>query len=60
MSTLHQLLGVAILPAGIAASLYASTVATVALTAVWARSPQRRRDARETLKVLLRRKPGSR
>ncbi|MFI1159337.1 hypothetical protein [Streptomyces sioyaensis] len=60
MPDLSSLLGNMLLPAGIGAALYAGTVAAVALTAALARTPSRRRDAREALKVLLRRKTGSR
>ena len=38
---------------GAAADLYAATIALTALTSIAARSPTRRRDARETLKLLL-------
>ncbi|GHI90439.1 hypothetical protein ACWGF3_17745 [Streptomyces xanthophaeus] len=55
MSALPQLLDGTLLPAGAAAAVYIGTIAAVALTAALARDPQRRRDARETLKVLLRR-----
>ncbi|MDF3302528.1 hypothetical protein [Streptomyces tropicalis] len=60
MPGLTPVLDTALLPAGIGAALYAGTVAVVALTAALARAPERRRDARETLKVLLRRKAGGR
>jgi len=60
MSDLSHLLGAPLVPAGIGAAVYAGTVATIALTAALARTPERRRDARETLKVLLRRRTGSR
>ncbi|MGY1454767.1 hypothetical protein [Streptomyces sp. SS8] len=58
MSALPQLLDGALLPAGAAAAVYTGTIAAVALTAALARDPLRRRDARETLKVLLRKTRG--
>jgi hypothetical protein len=60
MTDLSHLLGAPLLPAGIGAALYTGTVTTVALYAALARTPERRRDARETLKVLLRRRTGGR
>ncbi len=39
----------------VAATLYASTVAVTALTAIAAPTAERRRDARATLKLILRR-----
>ncbi|MFJ6570721.1 hypothetical protein ACIQNU_25230 [Streptomyces sp. NPDC091292] len=39
------------------AALYTAVLATVALTSVLARTPDRRRDARATLTILLRRRP---
>ena len=60
MSALLALLDGTLLPAGIAAAVYTATVAAVALTAALASDTRRRRDAREALKVLLRRRPGSR
>ena len=50
MSTLFALLH-RDLPSG--ASVYTTTIAVIALTAVFARSPGRRRTAREVLKILL-------
>lgn len=41
--------------AGAASILYAATVTTAALTALRARTPARRREAQEVLKILLRR-----
>ncbi|MCX5381259.1 hypothetical protein [Streptomyces sp. NBC_00091] len=43
--------------ASIGAALYAIAVTATAMVSVLARSPKRRSDARETLKVLLRRGP---
>jgi hypothetical protein len=39
------------------ATTYTAVLATVALTSVLARTPERRRDARATLTILLRRRP---
>jgi hypothetical protein len=39
-----------------AAATYTATTITTALTAVLARSPTRRRDAREVLKILIHRR----
>ncbi|MDQ0760540.1 hypothetical protein QFZ32_006274 [Streptomyces canus] len=58
LATLHGV-GGTLLPVTISGALYVGTIATVALTAVLARSPGRRRDAREALKVLLWRRGGS-
>ncbi|MEU3189510.1 hypothetical protein ABZ686_02445 [Streptomyces sp. NPDC006992] len=41
---------------GASGGLYAAGVATVAAASVIARSSERRRDARETLRILLRRR----
>ncbi|MBL1067663.1 hypothetical protein [Streptomyces sp. 7-21] len=49
-----------LLSAGVAGAVYTVTVAAVALTAALARDTRRRRDAREALKVLLRRRAGGR
>lgn len=57
MSELPALLYDASLLAGAASVLYSSGVATVAAISVLARCPKRRRDARETLAILLRRRP---
>jgi hypothetical protein len=46
------------LTAGAAALLYTSTVTTAALTALFARTPARRRVAQDVLKILLRRRGG--
>jgi len=43
--------------AALAAMLYSGTVAIVSVIAVAAPTPERRHDARETLKILLRRNP---
>lgn len=51
---LHTLHGGSIL-VGTASALYALTITATALTSVLARSQERRRDARATLEVLLRR-----
>ncbi|WP_269858307.1 hypothetical protein [Streptomyces sp. RPT161] len=59
MSTFAQLLHTACVMAGTTGALYAVTVATVAGVCVLARKPQRRRDARATLEVLLRQQPRS-
>jgi hypothetical protein len=42
--------------AGTTGVLYATSVASVAVASIIARKPERRRDARETLKILLRRR----
>ncbi|MFF2848440.1 hypothetical protein ACFVT5_19265 [Streptomyces sp. NPDC058001] len=39
------------------AATYTGVLATVALTSVLARTPDRRRDARATLTILMRRRP---
>jgi hypothetical protein len=44
------------LTAGIGTVLYTATVITTVLTALLARTPQRRRDARTVLAILLRRR----
>jgi hypothetical protein len=51
----HQIVGAAVC-AGVVSLLYTATVTTTALTALLARTPDRRRDAREVLKILLRRR----
>ncbi|MEU5416605.1 hypothetical protein [Streptomyces clavifer] len=42
--------------AGATGVLYTASVTSVATASVFARSPERRRDARETLAILLRRR----
>ncbi|MER7333538.1 MULTISPECIES: hypothetical protein [unclassified Micromonospora] len=54
MSSLPALLHDSALGASIAAVLYAATVTTTALTALFARTPTRRRAAQTVLKILLR------
>lgn len=49
-----------ILVSAVIVAVYTVTVAAVALTAALARDTRRRRDAREALKVLLRRRAGGR
>lgn len=56
MSVLPALLHDGAALAGATGALYAVTVAAAAVTSVFARSPERRRDARETLMILLRRR----
>jgi hypothetical protein len=53
MSTLSALIHDGALAASTASTLYTATVTTAALTALLARTPGRRRDAREVLKILL-------
>jgi hypothetical protein len=53
LTLLHQ----AASTGGAAAVIYAAPVALAALVSLLSRSSQRRHDARETLKILLRRKP---
>ncbi|GAA1912751.1 hypothetical protein [Streptantibioticus ferralitis] len=60
MSTYAQLLHDAYVLVGATGTLYAATVAIVAGVCVLARKPQRRRDARATLELLLRQQPRSR
>ncbi|GAA0918096.1 hypothetical protein [Virgisporangium aurantiacum] len=55
MSALSALIHDGALAAGIGTVLYTATVATAALTALLARTPRRRRDARAVLTILLRR-----
>ncbi|MEV7270951.1 hypothetical protein ACIQIG_20210 [Streptomyces bacillaris] len=43
--------------AAVGAMVYTTVLATVALTSVLAPTPDRRRDARATLTILLRRRP---
>ncbi|GAA0680948.1 hypothetical protein GCM10010193_38320 [Kitasatospora atroaurantiaca] len=54
---LVRILGDSMLTAGGFATCYGTTVAVVSVTAVAARSPERRRDARDVLRILLRRRP---
>jgi len=53
---LLRILGDGMLTAGGFATCYSTTVAVVSVTAVAARSPERRHDARDVLKILLRRR----
>ena len=46
--------------AGATGALYTASVATVAAASILARSPERRRDARATLKILLMKRRASR
>lgn len=57
MSTTLALIHDGTLAAGLGTLLYTATVTTAALTALLAPTPQRRRDARTVLTILLRRKP---
>ncbi|WP_433113679.1 hypothetical protein [Micromonospora sp. CA-246542] len=54
MSTALALIHDGALAAGIGTVLYTATVTTAALTALLAPTPQRRRDARTVLTILLR------
>ncbi|SDN74787.1 hypothetical protein [Streptomyces wuyuanensis] len=56
MSTLPTLLTETAVLAALTGALYTASVASVAAVSVVSRSPERRRDARETLKILLRRR----
>ncbi|WP_199834674.1 MULTISPECIES: hypothetical protein [unclassified Streptomyces] len=56
MSTLPILLTETAVLAAFTGALYTAGVASVAVVSVVSRSPERRRDARETLKILLRRR----
>lgn len=56
MSTLPEMIHDGALAVGAASALYAATVTAAALTALLARTPARRRDAQEVLKILLRRR----
>ena len=58
MSSLPAMIHDGALVAGAASALYTATVTTAALTALLARSPARRRDGQEVLKILLRRRDG--
>ncbi|MFD4630951.1 hypothetical protein ACFVYR_08855 [Streptomyces sp. NPDC058284] len=55
MSTLPALLFTGTQLAGAAGVLYTGCVAVTAATSVFSRSPERRRDARQTLAILVRR-----
>jgi hypothetical protein len=55
MSNLPRLIHDGALVTGVAGILYSATVTTAAMTALLARDATRRRDAREVLKILLRR-----
>jgi hypothetical protein len=57
MTDLPALLHDSALAAGAATLLYSGTVTSVALVAVFASSPGRRRAARDVLRLLLRRPP---
>lgn len=59
MSTARALIHDGAFAAGVGTVLYAATVTTAALTALLAPAPQRRRDARTVLMILLR-NPGNR
>lgn len=59
MSTTLKLIHDGTLAAGLGTLLYTATVTTAALTALLAPTPQRRRDARIVLTILLRRKPAN-
>ncbi|HUR09501.1 MAG TPA: hypothetical protein VM347_43665 [Nonomuraea sp.] len=56
MSNLPQLIHDGVLTAGAASALYAITVTITAMIAVLSPTAARRRDAREALKILLRRR----
>ncbi len=56
MSSLPALIHDGVLAAGAASALYTATVTTATLTALLARTPARRRDAQEVLRILLRRR----
>ncbi|MFC4070613.1 hypothetical protein [Actinoplanes subglobosus] len=58
MSTALALIHDGALAAGFGTVLYTATVTTAALTALLAPTPQRRRDARTVLTILLRNHPG--
>ncbi|MFD7102960.1 MULTISPECIES: hypothetical protein [Streptomyces] len=57
MSQLPQLLPYTLLLSGIAGLLYAVALLTVALVSVLASAQDRRKDARTTLSILVRRRP---
>jgi hypothetical protein len=56
MSTVLTLIHDGALVAGAGTALYTATITTAALTALLAPTPQRRRDARAVLTILLRRR----
>lgn len=60
MPNLPALLHDGALTTGVATLVYTGTVTTVALTALLARTPARRRAAQDVLKILLRRRGGQR
>ena len=53
MTALTHLFHATATDAGVAAVLYAATITVTAVTAIASPTPERRRDARETLKILL-------
>ncbi|GLI00240.1 hypothetical protein [Phytohabitans aurantiacus] len=53
MSNLPAVLHNSALAASLASLLYTATVTTAALTALIARTPQRRRNAQDVLKILI-------
>ncbi|QDY76807.1 hypothetical protein [Streptomyces qinzhouensis] len=57
MPVVSVLLQDATVLAAAGATTYTAVLATVALTSVLSRTPDRRRDARATLTILLRRRP---
>jgi hypothetical protein len=57
VTTVVQLIHNVVLTTGAAGALYTAAVATTAVASVFARNPERRRDAHETLKILLRQCP---
>jgi hypothetical protein len=59
MPTLTAILQDGTLAAGAGAILYSATISTAALVALLAPNPERRRDARDVLTLLLRRPPRS-
>ncbi|WP_432015609.1 hypothetical protein [Streptomyces cucumeris] len=56
MSSFFDLLQGGTVLTGLVGASYAGTVAAVALMSVLVKNPQRRRDARETLRLLVRRR----
>jgi len=59
MFSVSQLVHNGALAAGAASALYATTISLAALTAIFAPSASRRRDARDVLAILLRRREPS-
>ncbi|MDH6699049.1 hypothetical protein ACIQKE_16240 [Streptomyces griseoviridis] len=57
MSQLSHLLSSTLLLSGSAGLLYTVALLTVALVSVLASAPERRKDARTTLSILVRRRP---